>query len=118
MVNGKDPERGEVWWGDLPTPRGSEPGYRRPVLVIQSDNFNVSRIQTIIVVAISSNLELGRMPGNVLVSRSMSGLRRDSVVNVSQIFSIDRRFIDDYVGKLPARTQALVDLGLRMVLGL
>lgn len=118
MVNGKDPERGEIWWRDLPEPRGSEPGYRRPVLVIQADDFNLSRIQTIIVAAISTNLDLGRLPGNVLVPRRASGLRRDSVVNVSQLFSIDRRFLGDYVSKLSARAQALVDAGLRMILAL
>jgi mRNA interferase MazF len=118
MVNGKDPERGEIWWGDLPEPRGSEPGYRRPVLIIQADDFNVSRLQTIIVASISSNKELGSLPGNVLITRRASGLRHDSVVNVSQLFSIDRGFLDDYVGKLPARVQALVDAGLRMILAL
>lgn len=118
MVNGKDPERGEVWWGDLPEPRGSEPAYRRPVLVIQADDFNVSRIQTVIVAAISSNLSLGELPGNVLVTRRTSGLRRDSVVNVSQLFSINRRFLDARVGRLPARVQAQVDEGLRLVLAL
>jgi mRNA interferase MazF len=118
MVNGKDPERGEIWWGDLPEPRGSEPGYRRPVLIIQADDFNVSRLQTIIVASISSNKELGSLPGNVLITRRASGLRQDSVVNVSQLFSIDRRFLDDYVGKLPPRVQDLVDAGLRMILAL
>jgi mRNA interferase MazF len=122
MVNGKDPERGpergEIWWGDLPSPRGSEPGYRRPVLVIQADEFNLSRIQTIIVAAISSNLSLGQLPGNVFIARRASGLRRDSIVNVSQLFSLDRRFLDAPVGKLPARVQAQVDEGLRLVLAL
>jgi len=118
MVNGKDPKRGEIWWGDLPEPRGSEPGYRRPVVVIQADDFNLSSIQTIIVASISSNQDLGKLPGNVLITRRASGLRRDSVVNVSQLFSIDRRFLGDYVGKLPARAQALVDAGLRMILAL
>jgi mRNA interferase MazF len=122
MVKGKDPEpgpeRGEVWWADLPEPRGSEPGYRRPVLVIQADDFNRSRIQTVIVAAISSNLSLGQLPGNVLIGRRASGLRRDSVVNISQVFSIDRNFLDAPVGKLPARIQAQVDEGLRLVLSL
>lgn len=122
MVNGEDPElglqRGDIWWGDLPDPRGSEPGYRRPLLVIQADEFNQSRIQTIIVAAISSNLSLAQLPGNVFVARRASGLRRNSVVNVSQLFSIDRRFLDSRVGKLPARVQAQVDEGLRLVLAL
>ena len=118
MVNGKDPERGEIWWGDLPEPRGSEPGYRRPVLVIQAEDFNLSHIQTIIVASISSNLDLAKLPGNVLITRRASGLRRDSVVNVSQLSYIDRTCLDNYVGKLPARIQTSVDAGLRLVMGL
>jgi len=118
MVNGKAPERGEIWWADLGEPRGSEPGYRRPALVVQANSFNSSRIRTIIVAVVSTNLKLGSLPGNVLILRRESGLPRDSVVNVSQIFSIDRQFLDDYVGKLPGRIQASVDAGLRLVLEL
>lgn len=118
MVNGKDPERGEIWWADLPEPRGSEPGYRRPALVVQANSFNSSRIRTIIVVSISSNLRLGSLPGYVLITRRVSGLPHDSVVNVSQVFSIDRQFLGDHMGTLPGRVQASVDAGLRLVLGL
>jgi mRNA interferase MazF len=118
MVNGKAPERGEIWWADLPEPRGPEPGYRRPALVVQANSFNSSSIRTIIVAAISSNLRLGNLPGNVLITRLASGLPHDSVVNVSQVFSIERQFLDDHVGTLPGRFQASVDAGLRLILGL
>jgi mRNA interferase MazF len=115
MVNRKAPERGEIWWADLPEPR---PGYRRPALVVQADSFNSSRIRTIIVALVSSNLKLGDLPGNVLITRRESGLPRDSVVNVSQVLSIDRQFLGDYVGTLPGRVQGAVDAGLRLVLDL
>jgi mRNA interferase MazF len=118
MVNGKDPERGEIWWAELPEPRGSEPGYRRPVLVIQSDLFNSSRIPTIIVAIVSSNLKLADLPGNVLITRRPSNLPRDSVVNVSQLLSIDRGLLGDFIGILPGRVLALVDDGLRLALGI
>ena len=118
MVNGKAPERGDIWWADLPEPRGSEPGYMRPALVVQANSFNTSRIRTIIVAVVRSNLKLGSLPGNVLITRRASGLPHDSVVNVSQVFSIDRQFLGDYVGTLPARVQAAVDAGLRLVLEL
>jgi len=118
MVNGKNPERGEIWWAELPESRGSEPGYRRPALVIQSNLFNRSRIQTIIVATISSNLKLADLPGNVLITRRASNLPGDSVVNVSQLLSIDRRFLSDYTGILPGRVLTLVDDGLRLALGI
>ncbi len=84
--------RGEVWWADRPQPRGSEPGFRRPVLVVQANAFNRSRIQTVIVAAITSNVDLADAPGNLLLPARSSGLRRDSVVNVSQILTLDRDF--------------------------
>jgi mRNA interferase MazF len=111
-------QRGEVWWADLAEPRGSEPGYRRPVLVIQSDSFNRSRIQTAIVVAISSNLKLADGPGNVFLPAGSAGLERDSVVNVSQLLTLDRSFLLEHVGRVPPRLQRLVDEGLRIVLQL
>jgi mRNA interferase MazF len=111
-------QRGEIWWADLPEPRRSETGYRRPVLVIQADSFNQSRIQTIIVAAITSNLALAEAPGNVLVPLRHSGLPRDSVVNVSQVVTLDREFLTEYVGTLPANVQHLVDEGLRLALHL
>ena len=76
--------RGEIWWADLPEPTGSEPGYRRPVMVVQSDDFNRSRIATTVVVAVTSNLNLVQMPGNVLLPKKATGLAKDSVANVSK----------------------------------
>ena len=110
--------RGEIWWADLPKPRGSEPGFRRPVLVIQAGSFNRSKIQTVIVSVITSNLRLADAPGNVSLPSSISGLPKDSAVNVSQLVTIDRTVLTERVGTLPARVQALIDAGLRIVLQL
>jgi len=110
--------RGEIWWVDLAEPRGSEPGFRRPVVVIQSDAFNRSRIGTVVVAAITSNLELAGAPGNVRLSRRESKLPRESVVNVAQILTLDRRFLSERVGRLPANVLAQVEAGLRVVLSL
>jgi mRNA interferase MazF len=111
-------QRGEIWWADLPEPRRSEPGFRRPVLVVQADSFNRSRIQTVIVAVITSNLELADAPGNVLVPARSSGLRKDSVVNVSQVLTLGREFLTEHAGTLPARLQGSVDAGLRAVMQL
>jgi mRNA interferase MazF len=111
-------QRGEVWWADLPAPRRAEPGYRLPVLVVQADSFNRSRIQTTIVAVITTNLDLAEAPGNVLLPARSVGLLRDSVVNVSQLLSLDRGFLTEHAGTLPARLQRFVDEGLRMVLQL
>jgi len=111
-------KRGEIWWASLPEPRGSEPGYRRPVLVIQSDDFNRSKLNTVLVVSITTNRRLARAPGNLLVSRKQSGLKRESVINVSQIYTIDKAFLTTRAGKLPARSLRAVDDGLRLVLSL
>ena len=108
-------QRGEIWWAE---PRRSEPGYRRPVLVVQADSFNLSRIQTAIVAAITSNVRLADAPGNVLLPARSVGLARDSVVNVSQLLTLDRRFLTKLAGTLPSRLQRSVDEGLRMVLQL
>ena len=111
-------QRGEIWWADLPEPRRSEPGYRRPVLVVQADSFNLSRIQTAIVAAITTNVELADAPGNVLLPARSAGLPRDSVVNVSQLLTLDRSFLTEQAGTLPPRLQRSVDEGLRTVLQL
>jgi mRNA interferase MazF len=111
-------ERGEVWWADLDEPAGSEPGYRRPVLVVQADAFNRSRLQTTIAVVLTSNLRLVAAPGNVLVPKAASGLPKDSVANVSQVVTLDRDFLAERTGKLPARLLAAVDAGLKLVLDL
>ena len=96
MVN-----RGEIWWADLPVPARSEPGYRRPVLIIQSDDFNRSRIQTVLALAITSNLKLAEAPGNVPLARRGTGLRKTSVVNVSQIVTLDNQYLVNGQGGLP-----------------
>ncbi len=106
-------ERGEVWWADLDEPTGSEPGYRRPVLLVQADAFNRSRIQTTIAVVLTSNLRLIDAPGNVLVPKQNSGLPKDSVANVSQLVTLDRDFLTERDGKLPPRLLAAYDRGPR-----
>lgn len=108
--------RGEIWWANLPNPVGSEPGYRRPVLVVQDDTFTQSRISTVIVVAISSNLQLAEAPGNVRLPRGVSGLSKDSVINVSQILTVDKTFLGERIGSISDSLQEEVDGGLRTVL--
>ena len=109
-------ERGEVWWAQLPEPMASEPGFRRPVLIVQSNAFNRSRIRTIIAVVLTSNLRLAEAPGNVLIPASDSGLPKDSVANVSQVITIDRTFLTDRCGRLPSHLIRSVDEGLRLAL--
>jgi mRNA interferase MazF len=111
-------KRGEIWWADLADPLGSAPGFRRPVLVIQSDPFNASRIGTVVVAAITSNLGRADAPGNMRLSKSDSGLAKPSVVNVSQLLTVDRAILSRKVKSLPASAMATVDAGLKLVLGL
>jgi mRNA interferase MazF len=111
-------QRGEVWWADLGEPRGSEPGYRRPVLVVQNDAFNRSRLQTTLVVNLTSNLRLVEAPGNVLVPAKTSGLPKDSVANVTQLLTLDEDSLTERAGKVPPRLMAQVDAGLKLVLAL
>jgi mRNA interferase MazF len=108
--------RGEIWWAELPTPIGSEPGYRRPILIIQDDTFTQSRLRTVVVAVITSNVELAKAPGNVLLPCNTTGLLKDSVVNVSQIITVDKTLLTERVGALPSNLQEEVDEGLRMVL--
>jgi mRNA interferase MazF len=109
--------RGEVWWADLGEPFGSEPAYRRPVVVVQCDAFNRSRIATIVCVPLTSNVRWARAPGNVLLEAAATGLPKDSVANVSQIIALDRGALDERVGRLADRDLALVLSGLDVVLG-
>jgi mRNA interferase MazF len=111
-------KRGEVWWATLPPPSGSGPGFRRPVLVIQSEPFNESRISTAIVAVITSNLALAEAPGNVRTGKAESGLPKPSVVNVSQVLTLDKALLTERVRALPGAAMARVDNGLRLVLGL
>ena len=111
-------KRGEIWWASLPAPAGSGPGFRRPVVVIQSNPFNSSRIATTIVAVVTSNLALADAPGNVRINRSESGLTKPSVVNVSQLLTLDRSFLTARIRALPAQAVARIDEGLRLVLEL
>lgn len=111
-------ERGQVWTADLGEPEGSEPGYHRPVLVVQSDAFNRSRLHTVVAVVLTTNLRLVEAPGNVLIPAKASGLRKDSVANVSQVITVDRDFLIDLAGNVRGRFLKDVDNGLRLVLGL
>ena len=110
-------KRGEVWWASLPTPTGSGPGFRRPVLVVQSNPFNESRISTVVVAVVTSNLGLADAPGNVRLSKSEAGLQKPSVVNVSQLITLDRSLLTSKVRALSPSTMHQVDEGLRLVLG-
>ncbi|TGJ98689.1 type II toxin-antitoxin system PemK/MazF family toxin [Leptospira langatensis] len=110
--------RGEIWWVDLGIPFGSEPGFKRPVLIIQDDSFNKSNINTVIVVSITSNLNLADAPGNVLLSKKDSNLSKEAVVNVSQIVTLDRERFLDKVGILKSSRMADVEEGLKLVIGL
>lgn len=111
-------KRGELWWADLPEPLASEPGYARPVLVVQSDEFNRSRIATAIVVVITSNLKLAQAPGNVLLPQKATGLPKDSVVNTSQVLTIDKSFLTEKIGNLPNHLLIQVEDGLRLAMDL
>lgn len=109
--------QGEIWWADLAAPSGSEPGFRRPVLVVQGDAFNRSALNTTICVALTSNLRWAAAPGNVLIESRVSHLPRDSVANVTQILTLDRADLTERVGKLPQAKLELVLTGIDIVLG-
>jgi len=111
-------QRGDIWWAILPAPSGSEPGYRRPVVIIQSDFFNRSGIMSVVVASISSNTRLAAFPGNVALSAEDSGLPRDSVINVTQILAIDKSFLTVRVGHVPWKHMQALERGLRLVLSL
>jgi mRNA interferase MazF len=110
--------RGEIWWASLPDRSGSGPGLRRPVLVVQANPFNESRISTAIVLVITSNLGLADAPGNVRISKSESGLTKASVVNVSQVLTINRSLLTDRVKALAQVAMSKVNDGLRLVLAI
>ena len=107
-----------MWWADLGDPRGSAPGFRRPVLVVQSDAFNRSRLATVLAVVLTSNTRLLDAPGNVLVPAAASGLPRDSVANVTQLVTLDETYLRDRAGRIPTKLMAQVEEGLRLVLAL
>jgi mRNA interferase MazF len=110
--------RGEIWWASLQEPQGSGPGFRRPVLVVQSNDFNDSAIRTTICAAVTSNLRLATAPGNVRLTKKSSGLNQDSVVNVSQLITVDKRLLTGLAGRLSAATMRQVESGIKIVLSL
>lgn len=109
--------QGEIWWADLPEPAGSGPGFRRPVVVVQGDAFNLSALQTVVCVALTSNVRWAEAPGNVLLSARATGLPRDSVANVSQIVTLDRTTLTERVGRLSRSKLELLVGGIELVLG-
>lgn len=109
--------QGEIWWADLPEPLGSEPGFRRPVIIVQSDAFNRSRIDTAVCVPLTSTLRWADAPGNVLLEKRITGLPKDSVANVSQLVSLDRGWLTERTGKLRRAKLDLVLSGIDVVLG-
>lgn len=109
--------QGETWWADLPEPTGSGPGFRRPVVVVQGNHLNRSRIATVVCVPLTSNLSWADAPGNVLLPKAVTGLPKDSVANASQIVTLDRHYLTARVGKLPPGKLALVMVGIDVVLG-
>ena len=109
--------QGDVWWADLPTPTGSGPGFRRPVVVVQGDTLNRSRIATVVCVPLTSNLRWSDAPGNLQLPSNLTGLPRDSVANTSQIIAVDRGLLTERVGRLPRAKLQLILTGLDVVLG-
>jgi mRNA interferase MazF len=109
--------QGEVWWADLPEPSGSEPGFRRPLVVVQGDPFNRSAIGTVVSVPLTSSLRWADAPGNVRLTARSTGLPRDSVANVSQIVTLDKTVLSERVGKLSSSKLELVLSGIDVVLG-
>lgn len=110
--------RGEVWWADLPDPVASDPGGTRPVVVVQANSFNRSRIATVLAVVITTNERLAELPGNVLLSPRDTGLKQPSVANVSKIITADRTFLRERIGRIRPEALVRIESGLRLVLGL
>jgi mRNA interferase MazF len=111
-------ERGDLWWADLGEPRGSAPALSRPVIVVQADSYNRSRIRTVVAVIVTTNLRLAALPGNVALPASDTGLPRDSVANVTQLATLDREYLGSRIGALPAWLVVEVERGVRRVLSL
>lgn len=109
--------QGEVWWAELADPVGSEPGFRRPVVIVQGDSFNRSHISTVVCIALTSNLRWADAPGNVLLSAKVTGLPKDSVANVSQVVTLDRRSLGERVWIVPETMLELILFGIDVVLG-
>jgi mRNA interferase MazF len=110
--------RGELWWADFGLPFGSEPGFKRPVLIIQSDFFNNSRINTVIVIPLTTNLLLAEAPGNILITGDESKLKKDSVIVISQIEAIDRRRLIEKITAVSGETIKKIEDGVMFILGI
>jgi mRNA interferase MazF len=110
--------RGQLWWADLGLPRGSAPALRRPVLVVSADQYNRSTLRTVVIVVLTSTLRLATLPGNVTVPADVGLLPADSVVNVTQLATVDRRALEHRIGELPDWLLSQVDAGLQRALGL
>ena len=109
--------QGEVWWADLPAPTGSAPGFRRPVVVVQSDALNRSRLATVVCVPLTSNLRWADAPGNTSLTARATGLPKDSVANASQVVTVDKTVMTERVGKLSSAKVELVLAGVDVILG-
>jgi len=109
--------QGEVWWADLAEPIGSAPGYRRPVIVLQADPLNRSQLATVVCVVLTSNLRWSIAPGNVLLTAKHTRLDRDSVANVSQIVTIDKRQLVERIGQVPKRQMENIFSGIDLIMG-
>ena len=109
--------QGEVWWADLRAPAGSEPGFRRPVVVMQGDALNRSRLATVVCVPLTSNLRWAEAPGNTLLTSRVTGLPKDSIANASQLVTLDRTVLTERVGKLPKAKVDLILAGIDVILG-
>ncbi len=110
--------RGEIWWVDLPETNSSIPAFSRPVIIIQENAFNKSKINTVLCAVITSNINLVNAPGNIFLHRKQSGLKKDSVINVSQIITIDKAFLRDKCGKVSDKILQEINKGLKLILGL
>jgi mRNA interferase MazF len=111
-------QRGEIWWASLPEPLGSEPGYRRPLVIVQADSFNRSGIRTVLGVALTINLRLADAPGNVLLTSPQTGLPKDCVANVSQVVTANKSLLTERIGVLVPSLMERIEEGLRLVLDL
>jgi mRNA interferase MazF len=110
--------RGEIWWADFGLPFGSEAGFRRPVLIVQDDAFNESKIRTIVVLPLTSNLRLLDAPGNVLINKKESKLVEDSVIIAAQFYALDRQKFIEKISKVKRETIEKVENGMMLVLGM
>ena len=110
--------RGEIWWAEFGIPYGSEIGYSRPVLIVQDDSFNESRIKTVVVLPLTTNLRLLNAPGNLLLRKKESKLSNDSVIIVAQLYAIDRSRFKERISKVTKEIMEQVEIGMKLVLGI